>query len=201
MPVVTRELMTPEERTEFSRAAQEILLAQSDGYCRLDFRPGPDGTCELISENHARGYRAEALEQALRTARGALRDGKATISQPRGSRTSRLEPATLRVQHDYPAAHMTPDEEAEFEQAVRTVNAAMAARRCSFESCLDDDARIYFRYGLRDSVRGSREAGEILEAIDLILRQVHEGRAVRIEMPGGGTMLMPRWPAAMPAGG
>ncbi len=38
----------------------------------------------------------------------------------------------------------------------------------------------------------AQDQNGILQAIDLIIDQVHAGKAVRIEMPGGGVMLMPR---------
>ena len=93
------------------------------------------------------------------------------------------------MKHLYPVAHMTPEEETEFEQAVRTVNHAIMTRQCRFESDLDDEARIYFRYTLLDEAQDPKG---ILNAIHCIIEQVHAGRAVRIEMPGGGVMLMPR---------
>ena len=194
MPVITRPAMTPGEQAEFSQAAQEILLAQSDGYCRIDLCIDPSGTPRIVSENHARGSRAAFLDDALTLARKALRDGKAVITHRKNGKPV-LEPATITAKHLYPVAHMTPGEETSFQQAVETVNHAIRTRQCRFESDLDEEARIYFRYALLSSAdQDTMDPQRIMDAIHLVIEQVHAGKAVRIEMPGGGVMLMPRWP-------
>ena len=192
MPAITTSAMTDQEQAQFSVAAQEILLAQADGYCRIDLRTGPGGAPRLTSENSAHGHREKALERALETTQDAIRAGKAVITQKPG-RAPVLEPAMITKQHLYPMAYMTPQEESEFQAALEAVNQAVRAGQCRFESDLDQDARVYFRYSVHDNAE-NRE--EILGSIALIVQQVHAGKAVRIEMPNGGVMMMPRWPAA-----
>lgn len=191
MPQVTLELMNEEEKRELSGHLTEILLGSADGYCSMEVRSRGDGSPYLESEVHARGGRRENLEHALGAVQEALDQGKAGITEVDGRRM--LGPATVTRTHRYPAAHMTGEEEALFDRAVRTVNSAMTAGRCRFESCLDDGARIYFRYAVEDD---APDRAGIFGAIDRIVNMVHDGKAVRIEMPGGGVMLMPRWPAA-----
>ena len=197
MPQVTLDLMTGDEKDELSRAAQEILIAQADGYCRLDLGEGPDGTLLIRRQNGARGRRGEYLDEALMTVQAFLDEGKAAVTLRKGRPL--VEPAVINRTHHYPAAHMTGAEEEEFNAAVMTVNHAVRMRRCRFESFLDEWAHIGFRYAVEDD---AADRQEIFQAIDLVIRMVHDGRAVRIPMPGGGVMLMPRWPAAArPASG
>ena len=194
MPTVTIDTMTEEEKAGLSQHLTEILLANADGYCTMNVRSRENGSWYIESTVSARGGRAENLNEALRAVQEALDEGKADITQVNGK--PMLGPAVITRTHQYPMAHMSPEEEAEFDQAVRTVNHAIMARRCRFESHLDDWAQIYFRYQVMDE---APDPHGILQAIDLIIMQVHAGRAVRIEMPGGGVMLMPRWPAAAAA--
>ena len=48
---------------------------------------------------------------------------------------------------------MTKEEETGFHEAVKTVNQAIMTGQCSFESDLDRDAQVYFRYTLRDNAQ------------------------------------------------
>ena len=190
MPTVTIDLMTDEEKERFSRAATDVLLANADGYCGMQVETDPDGTYRLKTTNHARGERARELEEAFSVLRNALQEGKASVVQRDGR--SWIDPTITRTHH-YPMAHMTPQEEVEFEDAFQRVIEAVGTKQCRFESDLDGWARIYFRYQLLDE---AQDRGGILNAIDLVIRQVHAGKAVRVEMPGRGVLLMPRWPEA-----
>ena len=188
MPVITVPAMTQQEHDEFCRAMQEILLAQADNLCSIDLRPDGDGAQQLSARVNRRSGRAQAIEQALDIARRALDSGKAVVNSRNG--IPRLDPAVIRKRHDYPVEYMTPEEQESFHRAVERVNRAVRAGECEFESDLDGEARIYFRYFVRDHARDRKE---LFDSIDLIVRQVHAGRAVRMEMPGGGVMLIPRW--------
>ena len=189
MPEVTIPVMDEEELKQFGQAAQVILLAQADGMCRFDIREDEKGH-RVEGQVVADGFhRREEIQQALETVREALAQGRAMVTtDPRGRRS--LAPAEITRQHHYPIAHMTPEQEQEFHQDVGEINEAMMRQDCGFESLLDDDARIYFRYHIADGVENRQE---LLDRIHRIIDHLHSGRAVRIEMPNGGVMLMPRW--------
>ena len=189
MPTVTRELMTPQEQLDFSQTMKEILIAQADGYCKLHLSTKPDGTSLIVNRNTPRGSRAEHLSQALDLAQTTLDEGKTTVTYK--NRTPNLEPATVTKKYFYPIKHMTPKEETRFQEAVVQVNHGIMTRQCAFESDLDDEARIYFRYTILEKAQGRTG---LLAHIDFIITQVRAGKILRIEMPGGGVILMPRWP-------
>ena len=190
MPEVTIPVMDEEELKQFGQAAQVILLAQADGLCRFDIGEDEEGhrvEGRLVADGF---HRREEIQQALETVREALAQGRAMVTTDRQGRRS-LAPAEITRRHAYPIAHMTEqEEEEEFNLDARAVNEAMMRRECNFESLLDDDARVYFRYSIAD---GAENRQELLDRIHRIVDHVHSGRALRIEMPGGGVMLMPRW--------
>ena len=108
-----------------------------------------------------------------------------------------IEAATITTSHHYPKAYMDEEEEGRFNADVAAINAAMGRRECSFETLLDDEAHIFFRYSVEPSAE-SRD--EIMESISNVVEMVHSGKAVRVEMPGGGAMLTPRLPMGENAG-
>ena len=61
MPTITRDVMDQEELKEFSHASREILLAQADGYCRLEVDGDSPGEYELrnLESGQARGYKGK----------------------------------------------------------------------------------------------------------------------------------------------
>ena len=183
--------MTPQEQEEFTRASQEILLAQADGLCRINIGTDPNGgTPRIVSRNTARGTRAQDIDKALDIARHALEQGKATVDNTGAAKTPRLVPAEITTKHFYPVAYMTNEEETRFHQAVAEINQDLATRQCSFESDLDEEARVYFRYSVSDA---ADDPHRVLANIHLVINHVHWSRALRMEIPGGGVMITPRW--------
>ena len=188
MPEVTIPVMDEEELKQFGQAAQVILLAQADGLCRFGIKVDEEGH-RIEGQVVADGFhRREEIQQALETVREALAQGRAMVQTDRQGRRQ-VAPAEITRRHAYPIAHMTKEQEEEFNLDARAVNEAMMRRECSFESLLDDAARVYFRYSIAD---GAENGQELLDRIHRIVDHVHSGRALRIEMPGGGVMLMPR---------
>ena len=86
---------------------------------------------------------------------------------------------------------MTQDEKERFNEAVQAVNHAVATNQCHFESHLDTQNQVYFRYTIQDDAQDHSAIGE---NIDLIIKQVRQHKAMRIEMPEGGVLLTPRLP-------
>ena len=198
MPTITRDLMDPGELKEFSQALQEILLAQADGHCCLevdDDSPGEYGLRNLKS-GQARGYKGKELDRAIRLVEQQLNSGGARIER-RANGSPVIEAARTTTSHHYPKAYMDEEEERRFNADIQAINAAMNQRECSFETLLDDEAHILFRYSVKP---GAENRDRTMESIFNVVDMVHSGKAVRVEMPGGGIMLMPRWPMGQEAG-
>ena len=85
---------------------------------------------------------------------------------------------------------MHTDEENAFNQALATINQATRTHQCDFDSVLDDQANIFFRYSVQDDAADPRS---IMDAIHKVVNAVFAGKAVRIKLPDGAVMLMPRW--------
>ena len=190
MPTITRDVMDQEELKEFSEASREILLAQADGYCRLEVdgdSPGEYGLRNLES-NQARGYKGKELDRAIRLVEQKLNSGGARTGR-RANGAPLIETATVTNSHHYPKEYMDEGEENRFNADIGAINAAMGRRECSFETLLDDEAHIFFRYSVQP---GSENRDRTMESISNVVDMVHAGKAVRVEMPGGGTMLTPR---------
>ncbi len=192
MPTITRDAMHREELKEFSEASREILLAQADGYCRLEVDGDSPGEYELrnLESGQARGYKGKELDRAIRLVEQKLNSGGARMGR-RANGAPLIEAATITTSHHYPKAYMDDEEEGRFNADVEAINAAMGRRECGFETLLDDEAHIFFRYSVEPSAE-SRDG--IMESISNVVEMVHSGKAVRVEMPGGGTMLTPRLP-------
>ena len=110
-----------------------MLLANADGYCGMQVETDPDGRFHLKTTNHARGERARELEEAFSVLRNALQAGNASVVQRDGQ--SWIDPTITRTQ-DNPMAHMTSQEEVEFEDAFQRVIEAVGTKQCRFESDL-----------------------------------------------------------------
>ena len=188
MPEVRIPAMTDEQRQRFQQALLNITLANADGH--LSFRLQPDGTFQR--EVSKRGFWGESINEDLDLVEQELREGRAVAAPRRGGadRTPIIREAEIVRRHHYPIAHMTPEQEEEFHRDIREINEAMMRQDCGFESLLDDEARIYFRYHIADGVE---EGSELLDRIHRVVDHLHSGRALRIEMPDDSVMLMPRW--------
>ena len=201
MPEVRIPAMDDTQRDRFQQALQEILLANADGMCRLVPEQRPDGATGLRRKVSARGYRADAVNNAIDLVEEELLAGRAVITNQRPdgrtSHTPMIQEAEIIKHHHYPVDHMDDLQEEEFNRDVQSINQAMTRGHCSFESILDDEARIYFRYRIADHLE---EAQKLLDSIHRVIDHVHSGRALRIEMPGGSVMLMPRWRTGEPGG-
>ena len=133
MPEVTIPVMDEEEQRQFSQAAQVILLAQTDGLCSFKITEKPEGRHEVTGRVIQEGFhRREEIEAAIDTALTALAEGRAMVTTDRRGRRS-LVPAEITRRHHYPVAHMTEQQEEEFQQDLRAVNEAMMRRDCIFE--------------------------------------------------------------------
>ena len=91
------------------------------------------------------------------------------------------------VQHQ-PREYMTPEEEIRFDRAVESVGRATRAGTCRFESRPDGEDAVRFNYAALDGAPPN-----LLDNIRLIVESVGSGRAVRIETPGAGVIITPRW--------
>ena len=197
MPTVTRDVMNQEELEEFYQATQEILLAQGDGYYGLEVDGDSPKEYRLrnLESSQARGYRGERLDRAIRLVEQQLNSSRARIER-RANGTPVIEAARTTTSHHYPKAYMNEEEERRFNADIQAINAAMGQRECSFETLLDDEAHILFRYSVNP---GAENRDRVMESISNVVDMVHSGKAVRVEMPGGGIMLMPRWPMGQEA--
>ena len=92
-----------------------------------------------------------------------------------------IQEAKIIRSHQYPVDHMDDLQEEEFNRDMQSINQAMTRGHCSFESILDYEARIYFRYRIADHLE---EPQKLLDSIHRVIDHVHSGRALRIEMPG-----------------
>ena len=93
------------------------------------------------------------------------------------------------ITSEYPKAFMTPEEETEFNNAIKVINYGRSDKQCKFETYLDDTAHIIFRYSVADD---APDKANLHNAIKLVINMINSGKAVRIEMPGNSIMLTPR---------
>ena len=186
MPVVYLPAMDEETRGKFQEAQRQVANATLYGGLKLETeRPNGDKPRLIIRRTGKRAEDLQPIIQAVGILQEELDAGRATISKG-----GRIVEAQVRRFHNYPVNYMTPSQEEQFYLEIKELNIAMSRRDCSFESFLDEEAQVFFRYSVADHA-DRRE--EILDRIHRVINHVHSGRAVRIEMDGNSVMLMPRW--------
>ena len=191
MPRITLPLVDEHERPDVEEAIQVVNGAVNHRDATLTIEhDGSDGQPAVISHLiTAPQYYRQHIADAFQTVDDMLQQGKVTITYSKSGYPS-LEIATQTVASEYPIAHMDPAEEEQFQQAVNAVNTGIGSRHCRFESFLDYQANILFRYSIEDS---APNRDQLHQHINLIIDAVNTGKAVRVELPDGAVMLMPRW--------
>ena len=188
MPTSSRPAMNQAEQQEFSQACLEFTLAKADGKLESLVLPNQDGIPQISATIKVGGYTGAIIREAVDSVNRSLATGQANITD--GPNGPKIQMATITIKSELPTAHMDTDEENAFNQALATINQATRTHQCNFDSVLDDQANIFFRYSVQDN---AADPTSILDAIHNVVNAVFAGKAVRVELPDGAVMLMPRW--------
>lgn len=192
MPQYTRDAMTEAETQLFAEYFATVNDAVEKRQLTVQFTQNPEGIHSAAYSINSNSSGPANAEQAVLNIVQLLNDGKITST---GGRFPIFKPATVTITHHMPMAWFTPDQEQAFNQAIEAINSAQRLKHCVFDSLLSADAYPIFRYSVSPA---APDPTMLHDAIQLVIQSIHDGKAIRIEMPDGGTMLTPRWPAPAP---
>ena len=186
-------LMTHEELSEYNYHAKYLHI-DSDNH-RMKYRVSRtrDGVPYLralpfdhppVSSRHSVQVLNAMIYKGLVEVEEAP-DGHPTI-HPK-AQNPQLPPRT-----DQPMDWMTPEETAQFDQAIETVRHHQSIGNCVFESWRDENTNLYTKTQVTEQAPED-DVGIIADALRIVSTRLHEGSAIRIPMPEGGIMYMARW--------
>ncbi len=177
-------------RERFNDAVNLINHAQERGDCNLE--TWLDDKSQVIFQYNINNYakNQEEIQDAINLVYESIEKGKASRIEMSDGRVMMFPKESLTWTDGQQAEeHDEADFRERFNDAVDLINQARMRSECRFESWLDDDDRVIFRYGISDDA-GNRQ--ELQEAMDLVVESVQQGKASRIEMPEGGVMMFPK---------
>ena len=191
MPRITLQLVDDNELQAVEEAISVVSGAVT--HCDAQLTVVNDGSngqpAAIVHTITAPQYYRKHIDDAFQTVNSMLQQGKIAIAYSKHG-SPKLEIATKTIVSDYPVAHMNPDEEQLFQDAILAVNTGIMSRHCHFESFLDQQAMIFFRYRIEDH---APNRDNLFQHIHRIIEAVNDGTALRVELPDGAVMLMPRW--------